>query len=175
MKAEAYLESLLGILSGSFDLYRPYTVGGKEYPAYGYYFSLSEKFLVTEKVNLWSARMYEHILFIEAGECTMDTVREAKSLIEGHMEETLVRRGEKYPEKDHMVSYITVCIVSESTPDEDVRKAIEAYRYGKNYLFTIRGRAEGRLICADLGKEKIISNRSGRQVLKIYDRAFRAR
>ena len=100
MQSSVYLENLLGILAGSFDIYRPVTIIAKEYPAYGYFFSLSEKFLVTQKVNLWSARMYEHIVFMQVDRCTEATLAEARDLIENHMEYMYVRKGEKYPEKD---------------------------------------------------------------------------
>ncbi len=172
MNDTAYLDRLLDILSNSFDIYRPVAANGKEYPAYGYFFSLSEKFLVTQKVNLWSARMYEHVIFMHAEQCTEETVREARELIEGYMEETYVRRGERYPEKDHMLSYITVCILSDVTPDDKVLDTVRNYRFEKNYLFTVRGRSEGRLICVDLTREEITSNRSARQVLNIYTKGF---
>ena len=110
MQSSDYLEKMLGILSGSFDIYRPVAINAKEYPAYGYFFSLSEKFLVTQKVNLWSARMYEHIVFMQVDKCTEATLEDARDLIENHMEYIYVRKGAKYPEKDHMVSYVTVCI-----------------------------------------------------------------
>ncbi len=173
MGTEKYLDSILNILSGSFDIYRPVTIENKEYPAYGYFFSLSEKFLVTQKVNLWSARMYEHILFLQTDECTEDTLREACSLIEDYMENTYVRKGEKYPKKDHMVSYVTVCILSDNTPREDVLNAVKKYRYEKTYLFTFRGRSEGRLLCVDLSAETVYGNRSAKQVLNVYKKGFR--
>jgi hypothetical protein len=74
-----------------------------------------------------------------------------------------------------MVSYITVCILSDKTPREIVLDAIRKYKYEKNYLFTVRGRSEGRLICVDLGREEITSNRSARQVLNIYKKGFGVR
>ena len=175
MESSVYLEKLLGSLSGSFDIYRPIIINVKEYPAYGYFFSLSEKFLVTEKVNLWSARMYEHLLFMQTEKCSEETLAEARELIENNMESTYVRKGEKYPEKDHMISYVTVCILSDKSPDANVTEAVRKYRFNKNYLFTFRGRAEGRIICVDLEAETVYGNRSARQVLNIYSRGFHAK
>lgn len=117
--------------------------------------------------------MYEHILFLQTKECTEETLSEACRLIEHPMEETYVRKGEKYPEKDHMVSYITVCILSENTPEAKVLKKVEKYRYEKTYLFTFRGRSEGRLLCVDLNAETVYGNRSARQVLDVYKKVFR--
>ena len=52
MNDTVYLDRMLGIMSGSFDITRPVRIEGREYPARGFFFSLSEKFLVTQKVNL---------------------------------------------------------------------------------------------------------------------------
>ena len=91
------------------------------------------------------------------------------------MEETYVRKGEKYPEKDHMVSYVTVCILSESSPAAKIKEAVSRYRFNRNYLFTFRGRSEGRIICVDLEAETVHGNRSARQVFNIYSRGFHAK
>lgn len=119
--------------------------------------------------------MYEHILFMAVDKCTDSTLAEARDLIEHQMEAIYVRKGEKYPEKDHMVSYITVCILSDRTPEEEILKAVRKYRFEKNYLFTVRGRAEGRIICVDLNTANITANRSATQVLKIYRKGFDAK
>ena len=55
-------------LSGTFDIFKPYVIHGKEYPAYGYFFSHTEKYVLVREANMWSADSYEHILFIRAQE-----------------------------------------------------------------------------------------------------------
>ena len=83
MKTAEYLDRLLLRYSGSFDIYQPYTINGKEYPAYGYFFSYIEKYILVREINMWSTRSYEHILFMEVEECTEDVVSEASEIIEG--------------------------------------------------------------------------------------------
>jgi hypothetical protein len=119
--------------------------------------------------------MYEHIVFMQVDKCTEATLAEARELIENHMENMYVRKGEKYPEKDHMVSYVTVCIISETSPSANVINSVKKYRFNKNYLFTVRGRAEGRIICVDTSAETVYGNRSARQVFNIYNRGFHAK
>ena len=167
-----YLDRLLERYAQSFDIYRPYEIAGTSYPAYGYYFSLSEKYMVTPKANLWSVRTYEHILFLTEEVCTPKTVEKARSLITEYMEPELVRKGNRYPEKDHMVSYLTVCILSDRSPDAAARAAVEGFRWSKNYLLTVRGHSEGHLICVDLEKEHVFCNRPARQMLKTYQKNF---
>ncbi len=174
LESALYLDTILDTLSGSFDIYRPYKVGEKEYPAYGYFFSMNEKYVAVRKAQIWAVRTYEHILFIQTPKCGQDTVAEARSLMEEYMEPELVRRGEKYPEKDHMISDVTVVILSEKTPDEETVRAIKGFRYGKSYLFSFRGRCEGHLICADLEREKVISSKISKQMLNLYSKNFDA-
>ena len=174
MESAVYLDRILDTLSGSFDLYRPYRIGEREYPAYGYFFSMNEKYVAVRKAQLWAVRTYEHILFLEADPCTGQTVELAERLMKEYMEPELVRKGEKYPEKDHMVSDLTVVILSAGTPDPDTVRKIRSFRYGRSYLFTFRGRSEGHLICVDLQEEKIISNKVSAQMLNLYSKSFAA-
>ena len=46
METADYLNQLLRKYSGTFDLYQPYVIHGKEYPAYGYFFSHTEKYVL---------------------------------------------------------------------------------------------------------------------------------
>ena len=174
LESAVYLDRILNTLSGSFDIYRPYRIGTREYPAYGYFFSMNERYVAVRKAQLWAVRTYEHILFIQTDRCDLDTVKEARSLMEEYMEPELVRKKEKYPEKDHMLSDVTVVILSDQTPDAQTVRAIEGFRFGRSYLFTFRGRSEGHLICVDLEREKVISNRITRQMLNLYSKNFDA-
>ena len=174
LEAAVYLDRILNTLSGSFDIYRPYRIGGREYPAYGYFFSLNEKYVAVRKAQLWAVRTYEHILFLETEQCSLDTIAQAGELMKTYMEPELVRKNEKYPEKDHMLSDLTVVVLSKKTPSEDTIREIGRFKFDRSYLFTFRGRSEGHLICVDLEREKVISNRISRQMLNLYSKNFAA-
>lgn len=172
MNAKVYLDQLLKRYAHSFDIHRPFSIHGVEYPAYGYYFSLSEKYVVSPKANLWSVRTYEHILFLHEERMCEETLRKVQELMEQYMEPELVRKKKRFPEPDHMVSYLTVCVLSDHSPDQAVQKAVERFRFSKNYLFTVRGHSEGHLICADMEKEQVFCNRPARRMLSTYEQNF---
>lgn len=174
MVSSEYLDRILDKLSGTYDIYRPYRIGSREVAAYGYFFSLNEKYVAVRKAQLWAVRTYEHILFIETQQCTAETIAEARRLMVEHMEPRLVRKGEKYPEKDHMVSDLTVVILSEKSPQEETVRQIRSFRYSRSYLFTVRGHAEGHIICADLEQDRIISSKISKQMLSLYSKNFDA-
>ncbi len=76
MDSADYLNRLLLKYSGTFDIYQPYTILGKEYPAYGYFFSHVEKYVLVRKANMWSADTYEHVLFADPAERKEDHLQE---------------------------------------------------------------------------------------------------
>lgn len=172
MKTAEYLDRLLLRYSGSFDIYQPYTINGKEYPAYGYFFSYIEKYILVREINMWSTRSYEHILFMEVEECTEDVVSEASEIIEGYMEPVLVRKNERLPEPNHMSSHLNVIILSQRALSRGAADRIKRFRFEKVYKFNIRGFSQGTILCASMEDRKFISNRYGRGKKEIFAGTF---
>ena len=173
MGTSCYLDEVLRRYSSSFDLYKDYSIDDEKYPAYGYFFSLGEKYVLKKEATLWSIRAYEHVLFCEVDTVTTDYVNHLYDVIKDHVEPKLVRKGEKYPEKDHMVSYLTMVVISKNTPDEETIKAIRKFHFDKGYLLNFRGHSEGGLLCACLDSRNIYTNRSAKRLYKMFDDVFR--
>ena len=173
METAEYLDRLLLRYSGSFDIYQPYLINGKEYPAYGYFFSHIEKYILVREINMWSTRSYEHMLFMEAEECTDDVFVEAESIIRDYMEPILVRRKEKLPEPNHMSSYLNVVIIAKKTIQKDVAKKIKKYHFEKGYKFNMRGFSRGTIMCASMEDRKFYSNYHGRSKKEIFEGVFK--
>lgn len=88
------------------------------------------------------------------------------------MEPELVRKGRKYPEKDHMISYLTIVVISKNTPDKETIKNIKKFRFDKGYLFNFRGHSEGGFLCACLDSKEVYTNYSGRRLGKMFEDVF---
>ena len=56
MNTAEYLDRLLVKYSSAFDIYQPYVIHGKEYPAYGYFFSHTEKYV---QLNIYSFSLHK--------------------------------------------------------------------------------------------------------------------
>jgi len=121
MNTAEYLDRLLAKYSSAFDIYQPYVIHGKEYPAYGYFFSHTEKYVLVREANMWSSDSYEHILFIETKEVTEALLEEAYEIVRDYMEPVLVRKGEKVPPPNHMYSYLTIAVLAEKTVSGPMR------------------------------------------------------
>ncbi|MCR4902951.1 MAG: hypothetical protein K6A23_08835 [Butyrivibrio sp.] len=172
MLSEDYLHELLRRYQNNFDITKDYKIGNKTYPAYAWFFSLGEKYVLKKEAQLWAIRAYEHVLFMKVDEITTELLKEIKTTIEDYVEPQLVRKGEKYPEKDHMCSYMTFVIISEKTPDSLMQKAIKKFHYDKGYLFNFRGHSEGRIACACIDSRKVLTNYSGKELKELLTNIF---
>ena len=172
MDKTAYLNRLLAIYSGTFDIYKPYAVHGKEYPAYGYFFSSVEKYVLAREANLWTSDSYEHVLFLEEEECTIETLQEVQDLWKKYMEPELVCKGKKEPEKNHMYSYLTIAVITDRAPGKEIQKLIKKTGFDKGYRFNIRGFSQGHLVVVSMEDECVYTNQMARNSKNIFKTAF---
>ena len=173
MKTADYLDQLLRKYSGTFDIYQPYVIHGKEYPAYGYFFSHTEKYVLVREANMWSSDSYEHILFVETDEVTEELLKEAHDIVKNYMEPVLVRKGEKVPPPNHMYSYLTIAIISKKAVSGAMRKAIRKFRFEKSYKFSIRGFSQAHIVCASMEDGAVHTNFVGRGSKKVFQNIFK--
>lgn len=172
MKTADYLDQLLRKYSGTFDIYQPYVIHGKEYPAYGYFFSHTEKYILVREANMWSSDSYEHVLFVEAEEVDRALLDEMYTVVTQYMEPVLVRKGVKLPAEGHMYSYLTVSLIAEKPLSKEMRKAVKRFKYEKGYRFNMRGFSQAHIVCASMEDEKVYTNYAGRGALKLYRGIF---
>ena len=167
-----YLDRLLLRYSGTFDIHMPYQIGGMQFPAYGYFYSHMEKYVLVREANMWSSDSFEHILFLTEEECSLELLERLKVLLADYIEPVLVRKGEKLPPKNHMYSYLSFGIICEKPIEPKVRKAIKKFQFEKGYRFNMLGFSQAHLICASMADGKVISNYAGRKSKKLYQEVF---
>ena len=172
MNTVDYLDRLLAKYSGTFDIYQPYVINGKEYPAYGYFFSHVEKYVLVREANMWSSDSYEHILFIETDELNEKLLDEAYALVKDYMEPVLVRKGEELPAPNHMYSYLTIAILSNKAISKQIQKAIKKFNFEKGYKFNMRGFSQAHMICASMEDESVYSNFVARKSVRAFKDTF---
>lgn len=168
----AYLDRLLLMYSNTFNIYKPYRIGAKEYPAYGYFFSHNEKYVLVREINMWTTDAYEHILFMETETFTEETLAEAEGIIREYMEPVLVRKGEELPPPNHMYSYLNVVILCAGPVTKEFQKRIRHFKFEKGYQFNIRGFSRGNILCVSLADREYYSNYYGRDKKKMFKRIF---
>lgn len=172
MTPEAYLDELLLRYKSNFDITKNFEIGSEVFPAYAFFSSFGERYVLKKEAKLWAIKAYEHVFFIKEQEVSVDKLNEIKSFIEESAEPCLVRKNQKYPEKDHMCSYLTFVIISDKTPDKETQKAIRKFNFDKGYLFNFRGHSEGRVIVASLDTNSVCTSRTGKELRKMFEDAF---
>lgn len=168
METADYLDQLLRKYSGTFDIYQPYVIHGKEYPAYGYFFSHVEKYILVREANMWSADSYEHVLFVETDRVEQALIDEAYSIVKDYMEPVLVRKGNDLPAEGHMYSYLTISLIAKEPLSKAMQKAVKRFKYERGYKFNMRGFSQAHIVCVTMEDEKVYTNYVGRRSAKLY-------
>ncbi len=173
MNTATYLDRLLLKYSNTFNIYKPFRIGARQYPAYGYFFSHNEKYILVQEANMWSADSYEHILFWEKEEITVDDIKEAEDIIRNDMETILVRKGESLPEKNHMSSLLTIVMLGQKPLSKEAAKRIGKFRFDKGYQFNMRGYCRGRIIAATMEDREVVASPDIKSSRKLFREVFR--
>lgn len=168
MTTEEYFGKLLPYYRGMYDMEQPYRLCGMDCLAHGHFYSHNEKFVLSREAKLWESNQFEHVFFIEKDTLREEDLREMDERIRAHVEPELVRNGNKYPDPNHMYTYVTFVFLCGSPIEKEVIKSIKKYHFSRNYLFSIRGFCEAKVVAAVPGSGELYTNRSGRSLTKLF-------
>ncbi len=174
MDAGLYLSALKKAYSSSFDLTDGLLAGGKRFDLYGRFASTGEKYVLVKKAKLWEVQTFEHLLVFRAEDFSPADITDLVKLIDGTLEPDLVRGGEKYPPENHMMTYLTIVVLSGKGFSQEARDAVQRFSYTKNYLFTFRGRMETHLYLVDLSNGSVTYSRAGKEYSHIFSDIYEA-
>lgn len=169
MNSKFYLDKILKTYSSSYDIFKNYNYGDLNFSAYGYFNSKAEKYILVKEVNLWEVNSFEHVFFIEMDELREEDLIHYENLLKEKLEKKFVRNNKRYPDKNHMNSYITFIFITSSKIDEKLKKKIEKFKFEKTYLFSIRGFFTTKLLVVDLEKNKIFYNKPSKDIKNIFE------
>ena len=172
MGTEEYLESILERMSSTYDIERRFELGGRAFSAFARCAVTNEKYVLSREANLWRTEEFEYVFFSAfSGKCITEAgVRGLLEFIEEAAEPDLVRKGEKYPQKDHMRSLLTFVLISGEPVSEDAVRAVRRFRYDRGYLFSFRGYAQGRVVAVDLANGAVHASPAARELEAFFRR-----
>ena len=171
MTGDNLLEKLLDSFQSSYDIEKTCDINGDIYDAYASFNATSAKYVLIRKAELWRANCFEHVFFRLKKNLTKEDIENFREQIVSYIEPELVRGGKRWPEKDHMYTYMTAVYICEDGVSEDVLEMVKRFRYVKNYKLTIRGYSEARILVFDLKNQKIFGNRAANPLVKGYKKA----
>lgn len=171
MTGNDLLKKLLDSFQNSYDIEHTCNINGDIYDAHASFNATSSKYVLIKKAELWRTDCFEHVFFrLKQEMLTEKTIETFHRQIEVYIEPQLVRHGKKWPEQNHMYTYITAVYICENGISKEAEKMIRSFRYVKNYKFTIRGYSEARILVFDLKSKKIFGNRAAKELVKGYKR-----
>lgn len=165
------LENVLELFTASHDVTRGETLCGREIEARAEMRALNSKYVLSKKMVLWQANAYEQCLFVTADTLTEAMANDWWTFLTQTAEEPLVHPGEKYPPEGHMYTYLTVVFIADRV-EEAAAKAVERFRFTKNYLFSLRGWATGRAMTMEKSTGRITANRAAADMKKHFRKWF---
>ncbi len=171
MTGTKLLEQLLDSYQSSYDIAKPFDINGDVYDAYASFNVTSAKYVLIKKAELWRANCFEHTFFRCTDCLTPEQLADFRNHITDFIEPELIRNQKKYPEKNHMYSYITGIFLCENGLPEHIKNEVRRFRYTKNYLLGIRGYSQARLLVFDLKNLAICGNAAAKDLVKGYNKA----
>lgn len=171
MTGRELFEKLLASYEASYDIERTCSINGDMYDAHAAFNVTSAKYVLVKKAELWRADCYEHVFFRVKDSFTADDAERFRTQVASYIEPQLVRGGKKWPEKNHMYTYITGVFICENGVSEEAKQAVKRFSFVKNYKWTIRGYSEARLLVFDMENRKVFGSRAARDLVKGYTKA----
>lgn len=165
------LEKLLASYEASYDIERTCSINGDIYDAHAAFSVTSAKYVLVKKAELWRADCFEHVFFRVKDSLGVDDLERFRLQVASYIEPQLVRGGKKWPEKNHMYTYITGVFICENGIPEEVKQAVKRFSFVKNYKWTVRGYSEVRILVFDMENKKVFGNRSAKELVKGYTKA----
>lgn len=171
MTGKELLDKLLKSYESSYDIEQSFNINGDTYDAHAGFNVTSAKYVLVKKAELWRANCFEHAFFKCIGCLEPEDVMRFREEIDTYIEPQLVLGGQKLPGKDHMYTFMTVIFICEDGVMEEARRAVEKFRFVKNYCFSLQGYSEARVLVFDMKEKKVFGNRAARDMVKGYSKA----
>lgn len=163
MDNNAYIDMLCERYTRYFDIKRDYALLGKNIDIFAEYNMKNQRFFLTKGAVIFSFENFEYCI-VKAFDHRVDE-SEIEDFTEFLKEATnkLVK-----PNDEHMSTYVSGIIVSDKGFCAEAIKRAKKFKYSKNFMFTLKGWCDVRLLLVDLMENQIITNSKGREVKKNY-------
>lgn len=124
------------------------------------FFEHSEKFVLSQKAQLWASEAEEFIYLFDMEKLTLENYEKCRD----YAKEDGMKRAHIGP--GHMYTYITPIFVCD-TCDADAKKALKKCRIYQSFRFSLHGWMDFHTAVFEVKTNNISTNRSGKCVEKI--------
>ncbi len=162
IQPQEHLETLLRSYESYFDIQRDVACGGLSFAAFAVFHSRSERYVLSKKAQLWAAENHEYTYFALCDVLTEDLVRSYgfAALEDG--------RAHIKPNAEHMYSYVSLIFIANTITDA-AAKLLQRTDYRKDFLFSIHGWMEFRMVAYECATGRKLHNRRGKALVSLND------
>jgi len=161
MKYEEYIEMLRLKFERHFHIETDIVIFENKIDMFAKFADVSGRTFITKNDIIDKYENYEYCYVKK-----YDAVTEEEVIAYGQFLKKIVDESIE-PGKDHMSTYVTGVIISDSIND-NAKKAVEKYSYSRVYSFYLKGWCDVRLIYVGLDNNEIVTNKAGKKVKKVY-------
>lgn len=129
------------------------------------YYEHSEKFVISQKAELWSADCEEFLYLFDVEHMTLEIFEQCMDYIKGDC----MNRAHIGP--GHMYTYVTPVFICD-TCDEAAKRALKKCRFYKSFRFSLHGWMEFHVAMFEVCTNTLTSNRAGWNVKKIMKKVL---
>jgi len=162
-KGSDYLAKLAQRLSGYFDVETDKILRDRKVDIFAAFRQTNEKYFFTRSIRVYGYNNYEYCIVQQLSETGQSADIAAFTGFLTELAEELVR-----PSAEHMSTYFTGILVSETGFSPEAVAAAQRFVYARNFAWGWRGWCDIRLILVDLGSGEVYANRKGKGVMRHY-------
>ena len=159
------MEKLINSFASFYDIDRSIFDTESCFCATAQFHSRCAKYVLVHSAQLWAAESHEYVYFsfqeyLDAAnyqDIVFRCIEQSRKLIKPH--------------KEHMLSKVTLIILSENIDEETKRKA-KKFQYRKNFRFSFWGWMEVSIAIVDCCDKTVIVNRQGSDVKKQIEKVL---
>lgn len=164
VRRREYIDLILNNISDSFDIYHNYWFKDRKFVVYAYNYDKKNKFDTAKNAKLWDSKSYEHLFFINCDDLNLEKFKELYQFIIDSIEPHFVRADKRWPQKNHMCSYISFIIITKNPITYEVSQLIKKSNFKKNYLFGARGFSNVRIAVITPSSKEVTVNKYGAKI-----------
>jgi len=163
MNCSTYLDKLCERYKSYFDVHRDYELLGEKLDIFAEYKVHSEKYFLFKSAVVFSFDNFEYCLAkCFNSEISINDLDNYSNYLINAVNKIVK------PSSEHMSTYLSGIIISEKGFTQEVITKAQKFKYSKEFLFTLKGWCEVRLILVDLKRNDVITNKQGKKVEKSY-------
>ncbi|NLY72120.1 MAG: hypothetical protein GX079_00315 [Tissierellia bacterium] len=157
-----FLDLLREKLVSSYDLYDEFELEGFAFDFYAKFFMRTERYIATKKAVIYGMETNDYFLVKRVDNLERADLEEYLDWAKTNIE-VIVK-----PHDEHMASSLTLVLVVDQEPDQDLVKLVNKTKFHRGFSFGFKGWVDLRLVVYSLDEGLFISNKKGREVKDLF-------